>query len=75
MPMKRVMGGMTVAEAAESVGVHPQTIINAIHAGKLKAKLVPGPYGYIVDPLSLMRWDDARGWRRTPKQQREEAAE
>ncbi len=36
---------MTIVEAAERLGVSPRTIRRWIHAGRLKSRMVPGPYG------------------------------
>jgi len=37
--------GLTIAEAAKSLGVSSRTIRRYIKSGKIQAKLVPGPFG------------------------------
>ena len=37
--------GMTIAEAAESLGVSTRTVRRFIKAGKIEAELIPGPFG------------------------------
>ena len=46
--------GLTVAEAAEALGVSQRTVRRYIKSGKIKADLVPGHYGmeYRISELS-----------------------
>ncbi|TET40303.1 MAG: helix-turn-helix domain-containing protein [Dehalococcoidia bacterium] len=37
--------GLTVAEAAQALGVSQRTVRRQIKSGKIKAMLVPGPFG------------------------------
>ncbi len=37
--------GLTIAEAAKSLGVSTRTVRRLIKVGKIDAKLVPGPFG------------------------------
>jgi excisionase family DNA binding protein len=47
------MGGYTLKEAAQTLGVSVVTIRRYIKSGKLKARLVPSKFGesYIIDDL------------------------
>jgi excisionase family DNA binding protein len=49
------MGGYTLKEAAQALGVSMVTIRRYIKSGKLKAKLVPSKFGesYIIEDLPL----------------------
>ncbi len=53
--------GLTVAEAAKSLGVSTRTVRRFIKAGKLQAELVEGPFGqeYRITQLPVDRY--ARG--------------
>ena len=37
--------GLTIAQAARALGVSPRTVRRFIKSGKLRAELVPGPFG------------------------------
>ena len=38
--------GLTIAQAARSLGVSPRTVRRFIKAGKIHAELIPGPFGH-----------------------------
>ena len=47
--------GLTIAQAAKSLGVSSRTVRRFIKSGKIKAELVPGPFGdeYRIRELPL----------------------
>ena len=47
------MQGLTIAEAARSLGVSSRTIRRFIKSGKISAELVPGPFGEEYHILEL----------------------
>jgi MerR family copper efflux transcriptional regulator len=45
--------GLTIAQAASSLGVSTRTVRRFIKSGKIKAELVPGPFGQEYRVLEL----------------------
>lgn len=45
--------GLTIAQAARSLGVAPRTVRRFIKSGKIDAELVPGPFGQEYRILEL----------------------
>ena len=45
--------GLTIAQAARSLGVSTRTVRRFIKSGKIDAKLVPGPFGHEYRILEL----------------------
>ncbi|GAH79095.1 unnamed protein product [marine sediment metagenome] len=51
---------LTIAQAAQSLGVSSRTVRRFIKSGKIKAELVPGPFGeeyrILELPVGLHKW-------------------
>ena len=57
-------GYITQAEAARWLGCHPNTVRNMIRDGRLRARRMVGPSGFLrVDPESVVRTMKYAEWR------------